>query len=247
MLDWRAFVRSLQMTAHAHSIARVFVTGLVAALPLAATIAIFAWAISFLVGWLGPGSMFGRLLIAIGFGSSGSEFIGYVAGLAVLAGLIFLLGLVVEAGLELGMARLLGTVVKRIPLVGTVYDMVQRMVGLFGKGQGDGLKSMSPVWCHFGGPGGAAALALLGSSEPVLLNGQRYLAVLIPTSPVPVGGGLIYVPEAWVSPADIGIEGVTSIYVSMGLTSGEHLKPRQPDLPAEAKAPVDPKAPAEPG
>jgi hypothetical protein len=26
-----------------------------------------------------------------------------------------------------------------------------------------------------------------------------------------------------VQPADVGIEGVTSIYVSMGLTSGQHL------------------------
>jgi uncharacterized membrane protein len=56
-----------------------------------------------------------------------------------------------------------------------------------------------------------------------------YHAVLIPTSPVPVGGGLIYVPEAWVTPADIGIEALTSIYVSMGVTSTEHLLPRPVD------------------
>jgi uncharacterized membrane protein len=46
---------------------------------------------------------------------------------------------------------------------------------------------------------------------------------MIPTSPVPVGGGLLYVPEHWVTPADIGIEAVTSIYVSMGLTSPQYL------------------------
>jgi uncharacterized membrane protein len=40
---------------------------------------------------------------------------------------------------------------------------------------------------------------------------------------VPVGGGLIYVPEHWVTPANVNIEAVTSIYVSMGLTSAEHL------------------------
>lgn len=39
------------------------------------------------------------------------------------------------------------------------------------------------------------------------------------------GAGLIYVPEAWVTPADIGIEALSSIYVSMGVTSAEHLKP----------------------
>ena len=53
--------------------------------------------------------------------------------------------------------------------------------------------------------------------------------MLIPTSPVPVGGGLIYVPRAWVTPADIGIEALTGIYVSMGVTSTEHLKPGPAD------------------
>jgi uncharacterized membrane protein len=86
---------------------------------------------------------------------------------------------------------------------------------------------MSVVWCHFGGPseeGSSAALALLASDVPVLVNGQRSLAVMIPTSPVPVGGGLLYVPEHWVTPAEgVGIEAVTSIYVSMGLTSPQYL------------------------
>jgi uncharacterized membrane protein len=82
---------------------------------------------------------------------------------------------------------------------------------------------MSAVWCHFGGPGGSAALALLGSDVAVMVNGQRCLAVLIPTAPVPVGGGLLYVPESWVTRADIGVEAVTSIYVSMGLTSPQYL------------------------
>ena len=53
------------MKAHARKLLRVFVTGLLAALPLAATIAIFAWAISFLFGWLGPNSGVGGVLVAI--------------------------------------------------------------------------------------------------------------------------------------------------------------------------------------
>ncbi|MOA55052.1 hypothetical protein D3C78_1787730 [compost metagenome] len=40
----------------------------------------------------------------------------------------------------------------------------------------------------------------------------------MPTAPIPVGGGLIYVPVEWVRPADMGVEGLTSVYLSMGLT-----------------------------
>lgn len=226
------------MKATGRHLLRVFITGLLAALPLAATIAIFAWAISFLFGWLGPNSGVGRLLVAIGVGLTGSEVIGYLIGLVAVAGAILALGFVVEEGLQLGFARLVDAVMRRIPVVRTVYDLVQRMVGLFNReGKGGGMQSMSPVWCRFGGPGGAAALALLSSPEPVMLDGERYLAVIVPTSPVPVGGGLLYVPESWITPADVGIEALTSIYVSMGVTGAQHLS--KPADPAAVAGPAE--------
>ena len=40
----------------------------------------------------------------------------------------------------------------------------------------------------------------------------------MPTAPVPIGGGLLYVPVEWVKPANMGIDKLTEIYVSMGLT-----------------------------
>jgi uncharacterized membrane protein len=204
---------------------RIFVTGALAALPLAATLLIFGWAAGVLLKWLGPESAVGRALISIGLGVGASEVVGYAIGVAIVAALIFGLGLLVEAGLQRGIAVAANALLARIPVVGAVYDVIKRLVALVRPKDphGDGLHSMSAVWCHFGGPGGSAALALLGSDVAVLVNGQRCLAVLIPTAPVPVGGGLLYVPEAWVTPAEIGVEAVTSIYVSMGLTSPQYL------------------------
>lgn len=205
---------------------RIFVTGALAALPLAATILIFVWAAGVLIKWLGPESAVGGLLVSIGLGVGGSEVVGYALGIAIVAAALFGLGLLVEAGLQRGIAAALHALIARIPVVGTIYDLIKKFVALVRPGEAGSegaLKSMSAVWCHFGGPGGSAALALLGSDVPVLVNGQRCLAVLIPTAPVPVGGGLLYVPESWVTRADIGVEAVTSIYVSMGLTSPQHL------------------------
>lgn len=222
------------MTHSTRTLLRLFVTGLLAALPLAATAAIFAWLIALLLNWLGPGSAFGRVLKAIGIGVAGSELIGYLVGVGALLGAVFGLGVLVETGLQRGVARLIDALVTRIPLVNTVYGVIRRMVDLLAQrdknGEG-GLKSMRPVWCHFGGPGGAIALGLLSSAEPVLIDGRRCLAVLVPTAPVPVGGGLLWVPEAWVTPAEVGIEALTSIYVSMGVTSAQYL-PRAPAAPA---------------
>jgi len=227
------------MTPTTRTLLRIFVTGLLAALPLAATVAIFAWAATLLLAWLGPGSRFGQVLKAIGFGVTGSEVIGYLVGVGIVAAAIFGLGLLVEAGLQRGLARLVDALVTRIPLVNTVYGLIRRMVDLLAQrgntGEG-GLKSMRPVWCHFGGPGGAIALGLLSSAEPVLIDGRRCIAVLVPTAPVPVGGGLLWVPEHWVTPAEVGVEALTSIYVSMGVTSSQYLPratpPRAPDRPA---------------
>lgn len=40
-----------------------------------------------------------------------------------------------------------------------------------------------------------------------LLGAGQVTALLVPTAPVPVCGALIDVPEAWVSPADVGVDG----------------------------------------
>jgi len=202
----------------------VFVTGVLAALPLAATVLIFAWAGRLLLGWLGPDSAIGRLLIAIGLGVTGSEWLGYLIGVCVVSLGLFGLGLVVQSRLRHVPEAALDALVQRIPLVRTVYELIRRFVELVATRDSEGLKSMSPVWCHFGGPGGAAVLCLLSTPSPLVLGGRRYHAVLVPSAPVPVGGGLIYVPEEWVTRAEMGVEGLTSIYVSMGVTSGQHIE-----------------------
>ncbi len=206
-----------------HRIVRTFLAGLLAALPLAATVLIIVWAVRLLYEWVGPGSLLGRLLIALGVGITGSEFVGYLLGVAMVMAGIFGLGLLVRTRLRSVIADTVNSVMQRIPLVRNVYDLVKRFVDLLAQRDASGMRSMRPVWLHFGGPGGAAVLGLLSTPEPVVVGERRYFAVLVPTAPVPVGGGLLYVPAEWVTPAQVGIDGLTSIYVSMGITSSQHL------------------------
>jgi len=211
------------MNAPARHLLSTFLTGLLAALPLAATILILTWAVRLLYDWLGPSSLVGRLMVAIGVGVSGSELVGYVMGVAIVAVAIFVLGLVVRSRLRGVVANAVNAVMQRIPLVRSVYDLVKKFVDLMSQRDAQGLRSMSPVWLHFGGAGGAAVLGLLSTPDPLMIGERAYFAVLVPTAPIPVGGGLLYVPQDWVTPADVGVEGLTSIYVSMGITSHEHL------------------------
>jgi uncharacterized membrane protein len=76
-------------------------------------------------------------------------------------------------------------------------------------------------------------LALLVSPERYLINGKEYQIVIVPTAPVPVGGGLLFVPAEGVQPAKLSMEAVISIYVSMGVTAPQFLTQAKPaNLPA---------------
>ncbi len=235
---------------------RLFFTGLLAALPLGATIGLFWWAGSVLLSWVGPDSAVGSVLTALGLGGGGSEVLGYLVGLTLVIAAFVMLGALVERGLQRNLGRVMNLVLNRIPVVRSVYQLIQRMVALLSQRDEQGVRSMSPVWCHFGGPGGekgsAAVLALLSSPQPVMVAGRACLAVLVPTAPVPVGGGLLYVPREWVTPAGLGMEALTSIYVSMGVTSAQYLPlatamarmPTSAAAAGEAAAPAPAQAPA---
>jgi uncharacterized membrane protein len=212
-------------TAH---LLNIFVTGALAALPLAATLLILVWGAQLVYAWLGPSSLVGGALVSIGLGVTGSELVGYAIGVLVVLALIFLLGLLVQTRLRGVLGAALDNVVQRIPIVRTVYDLARKFADLIAQREQEGLRSMSPVWLHFGGVGGVAVLGLLSTPEPVKLGELSYLAVLVPTAPVPVGGGLLYVPQEWVVPADVGVDGLTSIYVSMGITSHQHIGALRP-------------------
>ena len=200
------------------SIVATWLAGLLVLLPLALTLAVLAWALSLVNRLVGPGSLVGSLFAALGYPFSRNPALAYVFGTLVLVAAIYLLGLAAQAGLKRPLQRLAEVTLRRIPLVGSLYGVADRFVGLLDQKQQADIGAMSPVWCFFGGDS-AAVLALAPSAQPIEIDGRGYLAVLIPTAPVPFGGALIYVPVDWVRPANIGVDKLTEIYVSMGITA----------------------------
>jgi uncharacterized membrane protein len=225
-------------------LARTFIAGLLVILPIVLTIVLVVWVANIVITFVGPNSVVGSILITLGFGFSASTWVAYLAGVLIVALCIYLLGLIVQSRLEHSVHTIIGNVMQRIPLIGYIYDMAKRLIAIVERKDDGDFKGMRPVWCFFGGEGGAAVLALLPSTDIVALNGVDYHVVLVPSAPVPVGGALVYVPVKWVKPADIGIEGLMSLYVSMGVTA------RQPGIaPTVIKPPPlvssGPTAPAE--
>jgi uncharacterized membrane protein len=174
--------------------------------------------VSLLNQYLGPSSWFGQALIKLGIGVGAQSFAPYVIGLLSLLVIIYILGLLFESRIGDLVADIMDRAVTRIPLIGSVYELTKRFTSIVDTKNGGDLKSMSPVWCFFGGEPGAAVLALLPSPKPVLIGSEQYVGILVPSAPVPVGGALIYVPESWIRPAEGGVDELMSVYVSMGVT-----------------------------
>jgi len=204
------------------------VAGFLALLPLALTVALVAWLASFVAAFVGPGSTAGGLFAKVGFAFVTHPVSAYALGIFILLAAIYVLGMIVRSRLKDHLGSILRALIGPIPVVGQLYDLAGKFVALLDRKDKADLGAMTPVWCFFGGEGGAAVLGLMPSPEPVVLSGKAYRAVLIPTAPVPFGGGLVYVPQEWVRPAGIGVDGLTSTYVSMGISA-------PPGLDAPAK------------
>ncbi|GHD69493.1 hypothetical protein GCM10007164_12830 [Luteimonas padinae] len=217
---------------HLQPVVTTWLTGLLAVLPLVLTLVLLGWAVGIVNRFLGPSSLFGRSFTVFGEWFEANPIVAWLLGTLLTLGLIYLLGLLVRSRLTAPFKTLVGNTMRRIPLVGSVYALAERFVSVIGDRQHADIAAMSPVWCFFGGDG-VAVLGLLPNPEPIEIDGRLHLTVLVPTAPIPVGGGLLYVPIDWVKPAEIGIDTLTSVYLSMGIT------PPRPGAAASARGKIE--------
>ena len=204
-------------------LARWFVAGVLVILPVAITVAVIAWVATFIQRLVGPGTLVGDLLTRFGLRFVSDDVLAYALGMVVVLAVIFAIGVVAESGARRLVQRLLGAVLQRIPIVGSVYGTSQQVVSLFGQKDTAALQGMRVVFCCFGREAGAGFLALLVSPESYHINSRDYQIIIVPTSPVPIGGGLLFVPAEAVQPTDLSVAGLISIYVSMGITADQFL------------------------
>jgi uncharacterized membrane protein len=213
-----------QMTSRlAKSILACFLAGLFVLLPLFLTVAAVVWLAGVVKELIGRGTFVGGILESIGLRFVGEGVFAYILGWVLVLAAIFLLGVIVQFGARRFIIQLIDGVIHRIPLIGRVYGTSKQLVQMFEAKDEAELKAMSVVYCRFGGDGGPGVLALMPTSEQFLFEGRLHHVVIIPTAPVPFGGALLFMPVEDVKPADMSVDGLMSIYVSMGVTAPEFL------------------------
>lgn len=221
-------------------IARIFLTGLLALLPLGLTLFVLGWIVGILYDFAGPGSRLGRMLTSAGLSFVANEVLAYSLGVLVVVLLVFGLGILSEISIVNRWHGLVDRALQRVPVFGMLYEAAKQVTGLFHR-KPDSLQGMTPVMCYFGDDCSIGTPALMPTAELVRLEGNEYHVVILPTAPVPFGGALLLVKAQWVKPANCGFEELVGIYVSMGVTApnslGRGAVAETPYPPVEASAP----------
>ena len=206
-------------------IVSTFLAGVFTLLPIAITVGILSWVIGHLKALLGPGSMVGDALQSVGFRFATNPFTASVIGFFLVLVGIWLLGLLVRSKTRHRFDELFGFLVDRIPVVKSIYRTATQLVGMLKKDEQDELKAMRVVFCSFGKTHGAGLLGLLATPEIYRFEQRDYHFVYLPTSPIPMSGGILLVPVEVVRPIEMSAEQLMRIYFSMGILSPQVVPP----------------------
>ena len=222
---------------------RYFLAGVFSILPVVVTVAVVIWVAGFLEQFVGPSAPLGRFLRTLGFRFSDDTTVAYIVGWALVLAIIFAVGVFVEAGARGFVQRTFDAVLSRVPLVGGIYGTSKQLVSMLDRKSDPQLTAMRPVFCYFGKDRGAGVLALLVSPEVFTIDGRQFQLIIVPSVPIPMSGGLLFVPVDSVRPTDISVESLMSIYVSMGVSAPQFLNMHEgPTAAAASTPPLSPKA-----
>ncbi|TWT34143.1 hypothetical protein Enr8_15360 [Blastopirellula retiformator] len=198
-------------------------------MPLVLTGMIVIWLVEFLDGFVGPTSFVGEQLIRIGILNGQPDelkdsTLAYILGWVIVLAVVFGIGVLVEMGLKNTLSAVVDSIVSRVPLIGKLYGTARQLVSMLDKGDNEELRGMQAVFVMFGKENGAGILALMPTADRFDINGVDHHGVYLPTSPIPMTGGIVFVPCEAVHPVDMSVDGLMSIYLSMGVTSPQFLK-----------------------
>ncbi len=201
-----------------------FLTGLFAVLPLVLTVAIVVWVVRLLYDFLGKDSFIGARLQAVGMQLTDAPLgttVAYLLGWAIVLAGVWALGALLKTTARNRVEKALNSVVDRIPIVNSVYSTATQLVGMVRKSDDSQLNAMSAVYCTFGQPEASGFLALLTSPDVYRFAGRDCHIIYLPTSPLPMTGGILFVPVEACTKVDMTAEEVMRVYFSLGILASQ--------------------------
>ena len=211
-----------------HGILATFLTGLFAILPLVLTVAIVVWVVTFVQGFVGPETFLGERIEQLGGGQADGAAaitVQYLFGWAIVLAGIWAFGLLLRTTLKKQIEDAVNGIIERIPIISSVYSTANQLVGMVRKSDDSELSGMSAVYCTFGQPEGTGLLALMTTPDVYRFAGRDCHIVYLPTSPVPMTGGILFVPVDDCHRVDMSAEEVMRVYFSLGILAAQVVPP----------------------
>ncbi|MCK6472392.1 MAG: DUF502 domain-containing protein [Planctomycetes bacterium] len=218
-----------------------FLAGLFVLLPVMITVGILAWAGEKTKWLLGRESAVGKFLQDVFGHIVDSDTLALAIGYAAILAAIWMIGVLFKSLAKQGLDDAFHGLVGRIPIVSTIYKPIAQVVNLL---KGDGSKDLSGlpvVFCSFGGAPqaglapGIQFLGLLASPETYQLEGAACQLVYVPTAPVPMSGGLLFVPKERIRfVPEMSVDDLMKVYLSLGVLTPQVMAARF-KVPAEGK------------
>ncbi|MDA2916346.1 DUF502 domain-containing protein [Nitrospinae bacterium AH_259_B05_G02_I21] len=211
-----------------HRIRRIFVTGLLATIPLAVTIFLLSWLFTKL-DRLSP--LITNSLIAIGLPLPA----GFrIPGLGILATaiLIFVVGFITTTFVGGTIVTWGEKVLEKIPLVRTVYGGAKQVVEAVASQQTVAFNQVVMVEYPRKGLYSLAFVTRDSSGEIQQVDDRHLIYLFVPTTPNPTSGMLIAIPKEDVFPLSMTVEEGIKLVMSGGL-----LEPKTPPSASAQAAP----------
>ena len=205
-----------------------FLTGLLLLAPLIVTIMVLDWLARQIASIFGSETLLGSALTSGGALIFGDATLGFWLLLAFVVAFVWAIGFVFQERARRSIERRLDALAGRIPVIRNIYRPVAQVLRVIGKKDDNQLANMRPVSVRFGD--NVAMLALQVSAQSYRVGGRDMLLILVPTAPVPVGGGLFFMePDAVQPVGGMGVEELMTFYVSMGTIAPALATTKLPD------------------
>ncbi len=201
-----------------------FLAGLTFLLPVTLTVGIIIWIANWFRSALGPNTFFGDLLTQGGARLVGPEreYAAYGLGILITILAIWLIGIFIRSRAKHRLEMTRDWFFNQMPIFRTIYKPVQRVVSLISEDSSKEFSGMTVVRVQFGGEDGAEVLALLTSDQVFSVKNKEKVLIYIPTSPVPMSGGLLLVERKNVHQVEgMNVDDLMKIYLSLGVLATE--------------------------
>jgi len=212
-----------------HPLRRIFISGLLVVIPLAATILVLIFLFNLLDGWLAP--MGGQFLRTVGFKLPPE--LKNIPGFGILATLVLIMltGLVASNYLGRRVLSFGDRIIRNIPLVSNVYSGVRQLVNAF---SGSGSTAFrTAVLFEFPRKGiwtvGFLTVPAFAAAEQIVR--KKMLTIFLPAAPIPSQGVMLLVPTKDVRILPISAEQAFKLIATLGLVSSHEDEVHPADSP----------------